>query len=134
MRENIRPNGAVTWVMKSRLNSGQKINQAVAGYESPWLRWFQYRIIHRILGTGALLNKIGLADSGICRFCREEEETIARLFRNCHEVERFISRVWRELNILGVELGTPSSWELVVGGARNAKHDRNTTKSIYLTR
>ena len=31
------------------------INQAVISHTSPWLRWLQYRIIHRILGTGVLL-------------------------------------------------------------------------------
>ena len=33
------------------------------------LRWCQYRIIHRILGTNSFLNKIRVIDSNLCTFC-----------------------------------------------------------------
>ena len=36
------------------------------------LRWFQYRIIHRILRKNAYLYKIGIANNSNCTFCAEE--------------------------------------------------------------
>ena len=54
------------------------------------LRWFHYRLLHRILGTKALLFKIGLSDSNMCTFCNEYPETIAHLFYTC----RISSQLW----------------------------------------
>ena len=43
------------------------------------LCWFQYRIIHRILGTNTFLYKIKVKDCNLCTFCKEEPETIEHL-------------------------------------------------------
>ena len=47
------------------------------------LRWFQFRLIHRILGVNSFLLKINKVDSGLCSFCNLEEETIIHLFCGC---------------------------------------------------
>ena len=47
------------------------------------LRWFQFRLIHRILGTNSFLFKINKVDSNVCVFCKEEEETLIHLFCSC---------------------------------------------------
>ena len=47
------------------------------------LKWFQYRITHRILGTNLLLHKIGLKDSNLCDFCQNFSESIPHLFIDC---------------------------------------------------
>ena len=57
------------------------------------LRWFQYRIIHRIIGTNSLLNKIGVKNTNLCTFCHEAPETIVHLFTECAECLSF----WRKL-------------------------------------
>ena len=44
------------------------------------LRWFQFRIIHRILGTNSLLCKMGIKTDNKCSFCNREKETIKHLF------------------------------------------------------
>ena len=54
------------------------------------LRWFQYRIVHRILGTNSFLNRIGILESGLCTFCNEQSETILHLFWTCNRV----SAIW----------------------------------------
>ena len=50
------------------------------------LCWFQYRIIHRILGTYTFLYKIIVKDCNLFTFCREEPETIEHLLWGCHKV------------------------------------------------
>ena len=43
------------------------------------LRWFQFRIIHKILGVNSFLAKIGIKDSNLCTFCKVKEETIKHI-------------------------------------------------------
>ena len=47
------------------------------------LRWFQFRLTHRILGVNSFLAKIGVKGSNLCTFCKETEETISHLFCEC---------------------------------------------------
>ena len=58
------------------------------------LRWFQYRINHRILGTNYLLKKMNKNDSALCTFCNEKEETITHLFWECQYIEHF----WKQFS------------------------------------
>jgi hypothetical protein len=62
------------------------------------LRWFQYRIIHRIIGTNSFLCKIGIIDSPLCTFCKESSETILHLFVGCRVVGQLVQDValWLE--------------------------------------
>lgn len=53
------------------------------------LRWLQYRINHRILGTNYLLSKINKKHSNKCSFCNEEKETIQHIFYDCIYVSKF---------------------------------------------
>ncbi len=55
------------------------------------LRFFQYRINHRILGTNSLLHKIGIRNTNSCTFCQRESETIEHLLWNCPITQTFIS-------------------------------------------
>ena len=45
--------------------------------------WFQYRIIHRILGTRKLLHSIGKVQASECIFCKLAPETLIHLFCDC---------------------------------------------------
>ena len=47
--------------------------------------WFQYRILHRILGVQDLLFKIKISDTNKCRLCGEQKETIIHLFTECRK-------------------------------------------------
>ena len=57
------------------------------------LVWFQYRIIHRILGTLSFRKKMNKSDSNSCRLCQKAEETLEHLFVSCPHSEK----LWREL-------------------------------------
>ena len=57
------------------------------------LRWFQYRLLHRILPTNTLLLKMRISDSSICNFCNVDEESLLHLFFTC----RITNTFWREL-------------------------------------
>ena len=61
------------------------------------LRWFQYRIVHRIIPTNRYLFKCKIVDSPLCNICNQEEETISHLMWECEIVQNFWSRL---LNIL----------------------------------
>ena len=57
------------------------------------LRWFQLRILHRILPTRRYLHICNITDSPICLFCRNHEETLCHLFWECQFVQKF----WKDL-------------------------------------
>ena len=57
------------------------------------LRWFQSRLLHRILPTNKYLHTCNIADSPLCTFCQLENETISHLFWHCHHVQTF----WAQL-------------------------------------
>ncbi len=48
------------------------------------LRYFQLKIIHRILPTNYLLRKYGITGSARCTFCNHYDETLEHLFYECH--------------------------------------------------
>ena len=54
------------------------------------LRYFQYRLLHRILGVNEYTCKIGLIDSNLCSFCSLSVETIPHLFWDCPVTHKFL--------------------------------------------
>ena len=54
------------------------------------LRWFHYRIVHRIIATNTFLCKIGIVDSPLCTFCSILPESIIHLFWECRVVSQVI--------------------------------------------
>ena len=90
-----RPKSEVKWENELNLDPEigwwEKQNSLTRSFTNDiTLRWFHYRILHRILGTKSLLFKIGLSDSNMCTFCNEYPETIAHLFYTC----RISSQLW----------------------------------------
>jgi hypothetical protein len=53
------------------------------------LRWFQYRINQKILGTNTLLLKMNIKDDDSCTFCNTYPETIRHLFVDCRVSMKF---------------------------------------------
>ena len=53
------------------------------------LRWFQYRLINRIIPTERYLYITKIKDDPICSFCQEEEQNICHLFFECNVVFDF---------------------------------------------
>ena len=52
-------------------------------------RWFQFRLLHRILATNIFLQKNGFVDSDRCSFCNNASETLSHLFWSCDIVKDF---------------------------------------------
>ena len=57
------------------------------------LKWFQIRLIHRILPTNRFLYICRIKDSPECTFCKTEEETITHHFWSCPVIVPF----WKNL-------------------------------------
>ena len=55
------------------------------------IRWFQYRLLQRILSTNTFLFKIGIAQNNTCSFCRTDTESLLHLFWDCNVVKNFWS-------------------------------------------
>ena len=60
------------------------------------LRWFQTRLLHRILPTNKYLHKCKIIPSALCSFCTQEEDSISHLFWSCDNVNTF----WMELQLM----------------------------------
>lgn len=58
------------------------------------IRWFQYRIIHRILVTNKDLYRYKLIDSAKCTFCDQELESILHLMTDCS----IVKQLWHDLS------------------------------------
>ena len=57
------------------------------------IRWFNYRIIHRLLATNEYLHKIGIEDSSTCDFCNDDIENLQHVFWECN----LVKPIWVEL-------------------------------------
>ena len=53
------------------------------------LRWFQTRLLHRLLPTQKFLHLCKLVDSPICNFCKEEEQSISHMLFECPIICKF---------------------------------------------
>ena len=90
------------------------------------LKWFQYKIIHKILGTNSLLFKISISTSNLCRACNEFEETDDHLFFTCRISATLIDELCILIhNITGIQL-SPTLTEVLLG-----KLDNTKTTSTY---
>lgn len=67
-------------------------------------RWFQFKIIHRILGTRDLLLKMKISESNLCGLCNLYPETLKHLFSECCKSNFFwnqlIMRITSKINNL----------------------------------
>ena len=61
------------------------------------LRWFQYRLINRLLPTERFLFLRKLADDPVCNLCNEQEQSLEHLFYECSETAKFWDHLVLEL-------------------------------------
>ena len=57
------------------------------------LKWFQLRLLHRLLPTQRFLFLRRIVDSSICNFCEQSEQTLCLMLFDCNVVRDF----WLEL-------------------------------------
>ena len=60
------------------------------------IRWFQYRILQRLIPTNSYLSTIKMIDSDQCDFCKSSIESIEHLFFYCP----FSQKLWVDFNEL----------------------------------
>ena len=60
------------------------------------LRWFQFRLLHRIIPTQKYLYITKISDDPVCNLCSEEEQDICHLFFECNVSLKF----WESLQKL----------------------------------
>ena len=57
------------------------------------LKWFQIRLLHRILATNIVLKEMGIAQKVLCNFCILERDSIQHCMWRCQHVKLF----WNKL-------------------------------------
>lgn len=84
------PNCCRNWENRLEVKvSWNNIFRKIQRIKDAKLKWFQIRIIHRILGTNITLQSMGIENSYNCTFCHMEKENIQHLFWSCQVVQRF---------------------------------------------
>ena len=105
-------------------------NMSFITTKSTKLQWFQYRIIHRILGTNEFLFKIKQKDNDKCTFCNEFTESIHHIFWSCPKV----SELWEQLNYWvfdKTQIELPLNSDIVLFGILQ-KTERNNTRNLII--
>ena len=57
------------------------------------LKWFQIRLLHRILATNTVLKEVGVAQDVLCNFCNLERDSIQRCMWRCQHVKLFWNKI-----------------------------------------
>ena len=78
-------------------------------------REFQYRILNRYLTTNSFLYKIGLANSPLCTFCKQESESLEHLLIICSCTKSFWSDFLTWSNQLNISLRDLSDSDILFG-------------------
>ena len=60
------------------------------------LKWFQIRLVHRIIATNIVLMHMGIENDITCYFCRQDRDSINHIFWSCTYVRSF----WEKFQIV----------------------------------
>ena len=74
---------------QSEIDTKKVFQQIMKTTSDTCLRWFQYRLIYRLLPTQRFLFLRKMSSSSTCTFCKLEEETLVHLFWDCNETQAF---------------------------------------------
>ncbi len=92
--DDIKPKCCDAWEQKlSRTIQWKSCFYLIQKIQDTNLKWFQMRIIHRILGTNIVLKEMGIIESNNCSFCNLEKERIQHLFWSCNITQQFWMRL-----------------------------------------
>ncbi len=90
------------------------------------LKWFQLRVINRILATNVVLKEMGVLQSNLCRFCNLTTDRILHCLWDCPYSQSF----WNELevflrtNCLNAHNLKFSKHLIIFGFDKNSKFDK----------
>ena len=88
-----RLNFSIKWEAKLQCNiDWNAIFSLVHQISEIKLKWFQTRIIHRILGTNICLKNMNLRLDDHCSFCNRYRENISHIFVDCDVVKDFLDQ------------------------------------------
>ena len=81
------------------------------------LKYFQYKLVHRILATNTFLTKIGIKNNKKCSFCKLFDETLSHLFIECDIVQNFWKSVldWVKSKCSHMQNFNLSSLDIILG-------------------
>ena len=66
-----------------------------------YLRYIQFRTLHRRFYTNDILYKIKLKDSSLCEMCKDEPDSIEHMLITCSKTQS----LWREVEFWLSEVG-----------------------------
>lgn len=100
----------------------------------PKLRWFQLKVLYRLLPTEKFLFNCKIKSSPLCKRCKEEEEDIVHLLWNCTESVRF----WNDFT-LWIKNGVPGRSDfwmdpeyVILGTARDTVSDSDKVLDLLI--
>ena len=95
------------------------------------LRWFQIRIVHRILATNVILYNMKVSNSENCTFCQAEKDSIQHIFWKCPCIKRFWQTFQQTVNETIVNMNLSLTENIILFGCDdNFKSD---TETVHLT-
>ena len=62
------------------------------------LKWFQIRLVHRIIAINVVLMHMGIENDITCSFCRQDRDSINHIFWSCTYVRSFLEQFQIVLN------------------------------------
>ena len=81
VNDNCMPNCCLKWSEKLMSNiSWNTVFIIVKRIKDVKLKWLQMHIIHRIIATNIVLNKMGVTANTQCGFCNDEKDSIQHMF------------------------------------------------------
>jgi hypothetical protein len=99
MHDDVKPNCCDKWDERiQRRVEWKTIFNKIRVIKEVKLKWFQLRIVHRILGTNVVTAGMGLENNDSCTFCNTEKENIQHLMWHCPVVQTFWKKVERLIN------------------------------------
>lgn len=99
IKNNLVPKCCEKWNSKVNYNINWKICfKKIKKINDINTKWFQMRIIHRIIATNITLKEMKVSENVLCGFCNEERESIFHLFWHCDCINSFWIQLERWIN------------------------------------
>ena len=90
LSNNDKPNCCSKWSEKLNCEMNWKqVFYKIQKIREIKLKWFQMRIVHRVLSTNIVLKEIKERTDEKCTFCGQERESLEHLFWRCNVVNNF---------------------------------------------
>ncbi|WP_419609554.1 reverse transcriptase family protein [Thiolapillus sp.] len=98
-----KPNCCDKWDYKLNLDINWNITfKKIHKIREIKLKWFQIRLVHRILATNVVLMHMGVENDITCSFCKKERDAINHIFWRCDSIKPFWEQLQIALNDRGV--------------------------------